>query len=366
MGKILKRQIGNKIREVYSSPNSSASFRGVQAVYRALREKQVKVSMKQVEDWLLKQDSFTLHRPVRYRFKRRVIEVRGIGCIYEIDLMDLPSLTKYNDEYRYLLNVIDCFSKFAYVRKLKTKTAVEVTAAMTDVLTLAPKPLFVRSDSGKEFLNQLFQQLLKSRNINFYTSLNETKCAMIERFNLTLGRSITRYLTHNDTQRYIDVLPKLVHSYNNTYHSTIKMKPADVNKRNERSVFMNIYGSKNKRRGKEPKPCRFQLGDTVRISKSKELFRKNYKKSWTVEVFKVVKIYNTTPCVYELADESGENLIGTFYANEISRVAERQLVRIEKILKEKKHRGKNMIYVKWVNHDASHNCWILRDALHSI
>jgi transposase InsO family protein len=365
MAKTVKKRRQNKsklIEAVYSSPKSSAAFRGVQAVWKALKDKNLKIGKKEVEEWLMKNDSFTLHRPVRYHFKRRPIEVRGLGCIYEIDLMDLPPLARANDNHRYLLNVIDCFSKKAYVRKLKTKSGEEVTAAMKDILQAAPKPLFIRSDSGKEFINSKFQKLMKDYNIAFYTSRNETKCAMIERFNSTLGTAIGRYLTHNDTKRYIDVLSSLVSSYNNTYHSVIKMKPNQVCKRNERKVFMNIYSKKVKK----IKRARFKVGDIVRISKSKQLFKKNYNKSWSVEVFKVVKVHDTSPRVYELSDMSGEKLIGTFYTEEMTRVLDHQLVEVEKILKHKNQGGKQLIYVKWKDYDSSHNSWIPSDTLQQI
>lgn len=351
------------IQKIYASPRNGASFRGVDAVRRALKEKNIKVSRKQVEEWLSKNDSFTLHRPVRYKFKRRAVEVRGIGCIYEIDLMDLPSLAHANDGYRYLLNCIDCFSKYAHVRKLKRKNGEEAAAAMKDIFDSGSKPLMIHSDAGKEFTNSVFQKLLKDYNVHFYTTNNETKASIVERFNLTLSSAIGRYSTHNDTLRYIDVLDDLVHSYNNTYHSTIKKKPSEVTKENERQVFMNIYGGKNvKKKGK----CKFSLGDRVRISKSKRLFRKNYKKSWSVEVFKIVKIYNTNPCVYELMDDKSEVLIGRFYEKEMSKVTQQELYQIEKILRRKKQRGKEMVYVKWLNYDASHNSWIPSSSLQAV
>jgi hypothetical protein len=357
-----KVSLDREIERVFSNPRSSAAFRGIQAVHRALKEKKIKVTEQQVRNWLLKSDTFTLHRPVKYKFKRRRIEVRGIGCLIEADLMDFPKLAPANDNFRYILTCIDVFSKRAQAISLKTKSGHEVTQAMKSLFDAGFKPLFLRTDSGKEFKNREFQQMLESYNVHFYTSLNETKCAIVERFNLTLANAIGRYMTHNSTHTYIDVLDDLMHSYNNTYHSQIRMKPSQVSKSNEREVFHNLYGkSDNSKTSK----CKFNVGDSVRISKAKRHFKKNYKQSWTVEVFKVSKVYRTAPCVYELMDENSETLIGRFYANELTKIRERQIYRIEKILKHKKIRGKEHIYVKWLNYDTSHNSWILSNSLQS-
>ena len=103
------------------------------------------------------------------------------------------------------------------------------------------------SDKGTEFLNSMFQSMLKRRGIKFYTSKNEDlKARMVERFNRTLKTKIYRYFTYKNTRRYVDVLDDMLHSYNNTYHRSIGMAPTEVDVDNEHIVRKRLYPIKPK------------------------------------------------------------------------------------------------------------------------
>ena len=146
--------------------------------------------------------------------------VEGIDSQWDIDLMDVGSLAKKNDRVKFLLVAINVFSKYLFVRHLKTKTGKEVKAALEDIFQKGRKPKKCRFDQGKEFSNEQVQVLLKDEKIEFYTSQNETKANFAERVIKTLKKMISRYIAHYDDEKYIDHLEELVRSYNYSYHKT--------------------------------------------------------------------------------------------------------------------------------------------------
>ena len=113
------------------------------------------------------------------------------------------------------------------------------------------KPKSVQTDLGKEFLNKYFQAFLEEENIDFFTGHNDdVKCALAERFNSSLQNKLWRYFTFKNTYTWYDVLPQLVHSYNNTYHKSIGGSPAQVTPENSEILFHRLYEQPTKKKKK--------------------------------------------------------------------------------------------------------------------
>ena len=181
----------DSLKEIYYDPTRVGSFGGVKSLSKASNRKDIK-------EWLSGQESYTLHKPVRRRFKRRKMICVGLHHLWQIDLADLSSLARYSDGFRYLLTCIDCFSRYAWAVPIRNKTASAVTYAFVSLISLR-KPTYVQSDKGGEFLNSTFQSFLKANDIRFYTSENDDiKCALVERFNSTLKTRMWRYFTYKD------------------------------------------------------------------------------------------------------------------------------------------------------------------------
>ena len=221
-----------------------------------------------------KRESFfrnkTLHRPRRIRFPRRKTYSKGIADLFQIDLVDVSTLSSHNDGMRYILTCIDVFSKRAWAVPIRTKTGRDVTQAFEQILS-EQKCNMVQGDKGAEFMNSTFQLMLRGRGIKFYCSKNEDiKTALVERINRTL-KKMFRYFTQENTGRYVDMLPDLVHSYNNTHHRSIGMAPAEVNMDNEDVVRNRLYPEKPK-----SYKWKYNVGDSVRISMQCQPFRKGY------------------------------------------------------------------------------------------
>jgi transposase InsO family protein len=162
--------------------------------------------------------------------------VTNVDDDWEINLADLSSLSRYNDKHKYLLNVIDIFSRYAWSVPLKEKTGTSITAVLKSLFQNR-KPITIQSDKGTEFVNASVQQYLKRQGVKFHTTNNpEIKGAIIERFNRTLKTKMYKYFTENKTYRYLDVINEVVTSYNNSVHSTIGMPPSKVNRTNIYSI----------------------------------------------------------------------------------------------------------------------------------
>jgi len=334
----------------YSTPRLPGSFGGVSSLRRYGGQ-----TLRATKEFLAKQNAYTLHKPRRIRFPRRKTYAKGIGDLYQIDLVDLSSLAPFNDGMRYLLTCIDVFTKRAWAVPLRTKSGREVINAYEKILG-EQKCRLTQNDKGTEFLNSTFQSLLQRHGIKFYTSKNEDlKAAVVERFNKTLKTKMFRYFNHKNTRRYVDVLDDLISSYNNTYHRSIGMAPAEVDGDNEALVRARLYPPK-------PKSYRwkFDVGDRVRISMRRQPFHKGYLGDWSEEIFEISSRLPTTPVTYELRDMSGEPIKGRFYDAEVQKVLKSDDERfdIDRILKTRKRGGKIEYFVSWKGYPSKFNSWV--------
>ena len=138
-------------------------------------------------------------------------------------------LSKYNKGIRFLLCVIDIFSKYSWVAPLKDKKGVSIVKAFQSILKQSNrKPSKIWVDKGYEFYNVSFKKLLQDNDIFMYSTNNEGKSVVAERFIRTLKSKICKYMTLISKNVYIDKFDDIVNEYNNTYQTTIKMKPIDV------------------------------------------------------------------------------------------------------------------------------------------
>ena len=340
-----------KLASIYLDPSHPASFGGLDAVYRAVKENgKSKISRKQVQDWLSQQDVYTLHKPARRHYKRSRVIVPGINAQFQADLVDVQRLSRYNKGYKYLLTCIDIFSKYAWVVPLKTKQGQELVKAFKNILSSRRKPIKLQTEQGTEFLNSVFQKFLRDNDIDFFTVNSGLKASVVERFNRTFKNLMYKYFTAKNTLAYVDVLPQLIKSYNNTYHRSIKMKPSQVTKANEAKVWDTLYGSDVQKRVR----FKFQVGDRVRISKVKRSFEKSYLPNFTEEMFTIYKRFARQVPVYKLKDDAGEISDGTFYEPELQKVIKNDDVyRVENVFRKRKRNGKVEYLVRWKGYEDS-------------
>ena len=257
----------------------------------------------------------------------------------------MTAFSKFNQGFRYLLLVIDIFSKYGWIIPLKNKEGKTVALALKTIFK-ERKPEKMWVDKGKEFYNKDVKSL-----IELYSTENKEKSNVVERWIRMMKEKMWKYFTDNNTNVYIDILPDLVKDYNNTKHSSIKMTPGEASeKKNELTVWRNLYPNRLDILDINPK---FSVADNVRISKKKALFEKGYTTRWTEEIFTITKLKRTSPITYKIADLNGKEIDGTFYEPELQKTSQ-QLFRIEKVIE----KGKNKSLVKWKGYSNDFNSWV--------
>ena len=229
-----------------------------------------------------------LHKPIIRKFNKRKVYSQFKDNIWEVDLSDMQSLSRKNKGIKYLLCAIDLFSKYAFVIPLRDKKGISIVNAFNKI-------------------NNVFEKWLSDNDIIMYSPYNEGKSVVAERFIRTLKNKLYKYITATGKKVYYDVLDDVVNKYNNTKHSTVKMKPIDVGDNNKR-VYIDEHNEKD---------SRFKVGDRVRISKFKNIFAKGYAPNWSSEIFIVDKVNDTIPYTYNLKNLNDEEIIGSFYDKEL-------------------------------------------------
>jgi len=288
-----------------------------------------------------------LHRPARKIFPRRSVVTRFKDDLWQADLIDMQTHSRQNKGFKFILIVIDTFTKYVWIEALKNKTAKECTNGMFNILKKA-HPKLLQTDNGTEFYNNEFQDLMKKYKIKHYSSYSVIKCSICERVIQTLKNKVYKHFTASGTWNWYNTISKIIQNYNNTKHRTIKCTPSEARRDPNKNKF-NTH--KNIKTLYKPK---FKINDKVRISKYKHIFSKGYTPNWTTEIFTISKIFQTNPVTYQLKDESNNIILGGFYEQEIKLTDFPDTYLVERIIKKV---GKKM-FVKWLGFDSSHNSWI--------
>lgn len=298
-----------------------------------------------------------IHKAARKNFQRREVILKGIDDLWQADLIDIKNLKSYNKQYKFILVVIDAFSKFAWAVAVKTKCKTEIADAFKKVLLSGRAPTHLQTDMGKEFYNNEFTCLMSHFHINHYSTYSTKKASIIERFIRTIKNKLYKYFSLVGNYIWIGhPLESLVAEYNNTVHRTIKLAPSKVNKSNEVFVQKNIQKS---RKLPALRKSKFSIGDSVRISKYKGAFQKGYTPNWSTELFTVTKVNKTNPITYQLEDSRKQNILGSFYEQELQKTKYPNVYLIEKIIKKKG----NKLFVKWLGLSDSENSWINKTSI---
>ncbi|GAB1860707.1 Integrase core domain-containing protein [Camponotus japonicus] len=257
---------------------------------------------------------------------------------------------RHNRGHNYILTVIDALSKYAWAVSLKRKSGDEVARSLSGIARASGRcPKNLQTDKGREFYNAEVRGFVEKREINHYSTYSVLKASTVERFNRTLKNSMWKYFTLNGTYKWLDAPPRLVSEYNARKHRTIGMRPIDVTPARASRLLSTVYS-----RPKIAAPGKFRPNDPVRVSKYKTLFEKEYTPNWTAEVFRVAEVRRTNPVTYLLTDSRGEPIAGGFYEYELQRVSDPDVYLVERVLRRKG----NMVFLKWLGMDKSHNSWI--------
>ena len=236
-------------------------------------------------------------KPPKKNYITNKTDVYHIDDIWSLDILDLTDYGQENNRgYRYVLVVIDNFSKFGWTIPLKNKNAQTIKNSFENILINSKrKPNLVESDRGKEFYNNIFQDFLNKNNIKLYSRNTSVGAVFAERFNRTIRDLLKKIVFEQGDAKWIDVLPTITKQYNNKVHSSTKLTPIQASlKKNEGCVYKNLL---DKRKKVKPK---FQINDLVRTADLKKTFSKGDTTNWSYKLYKITEIVNDTIPSYKI------------------------------------------------------------------
>ena len=215
---------------------------------------------------------------------------------------------KNNSGHRYILVVVDKFSKFGWVKPLKNKYAQSITDAFSQIIkTSRRKPNLLETDDGKEYVNKIFSDFLDTNNIKRYSRYTDKGAVFAERFNRTLRNLLKKPVFEKGNADRISELPSVIKQYNNTIHHSIKMTPVQTSKKsNQKLVYHNLRDDRQKQRPK------FDLGDLIRTADIKKVFSKGDSTNWSYKLYTITEVIHDTIPSYRigyLPERYNENLL---------------------------------------------------------
>ena len=355
------------LTSLYTQPeNNPSAFSGINSLYRAAKKTNPNIKVKDIQNFLKDQKSYTLHKPTLKKFPRRKILAPHPKVIASSDLADMTKLASHNSGHKYLLVVIDVFSRYAQVVPLKKKTAKDTLEGLKQILESAPFEGITKlnTDEGTEYYNRAVQEYLKSKNITLYSTYSrEIKASIAERFIRTLKGKLYKYMTHNNTLSYLPQLSNIVSNYNQSRHRILKSSPSQVHHSPPNSKFIrDMFNQMYKKPHMSPTPLSRTLavGEHVRIADEgrNKPFRRGYSIQNTWEIFRVKSVDTSqSPPTYRLEDLQQEPILGIFYRDELIPVNLPTSFDID-ILKSKKVGSIVKHYVSWRGYPPQFNSWI--------
>ena len=366
------KNINSLLKKTYLDP--STGFTGAKQL-----QKITKQPISVVKKFLNTQRAYTLHAPSIKRFPRLGLSIaakiyRQVG----IDLICWPNLAEYNDGYKYIVIMMCALTKKAHACIIKSRNTSDIQRAISQIIDkeiLPYKIEVLHGDLEGAFISNVLKTYLKKTyGIKIYATHSGNKCFLVERLILTLKRMISRYMTHKNTFRYIDVLQQIVNNYNNKTHSTTKLSPNEI-LANPKPLTelayanMELYQMKNHFKNntqKRPKP-RFKIGDFVRVSFARHPFSRGFTANYSEKIYIVTKridrgllyVYNIKD-PFDTEDSSDDNIRGIFYSHELIKAHKPEEFIIRDIIDIKLVGNQVYGLIHWLGYDRfSDNSWKL-------
>ena len=236
-------------------------------------------------------------KPPRKNYATNKTDVYHIDDIWSLDILDLKDYGQENNRgYRYVLIVIDNFSKYGWTIPLKNKNSQTIKDSFENILINSKRsPNLIETDRGKEFYNNIFQDFLNKNNIQLYSRNSLYGAVFAERFNRTIRDLLKKPVFEKGDGNWIDVLQTITKQYNNKTHSSTKLTPTQASlKKNEGYVYKNLL---DKRKKVKPK---YEIGDLVRTADLKKTFSKGDTTNWSYKMYKITEIINDTIPSYKI------------------------------------------------------------------
>ena len=351
------------LSKLYYSPASATGYSRPVILWREAKKHIPKLTLKQVQEWYWGQDVPSRFQQAKKHFNRSLFVTRSVNVQWLADLADFGNLTRYNNNYRYLLVVQDLFSrKLVGLVALKRKLSQEVAQALQHIIKeVGHVPQVFYTDQGREFFGEC-QKLYSKYNIEHATTNDITqKAAPVERAILVVKQRLYKIMNSQNTLKWTDKLNDVMTAYNNSYNRTLGMSPMHAGlPKNQNEVFRRSVAQRELQMMQENPLQKFQfhVGTTVRILKDQP-FGKSYVGNYSQVVYTISKqeIKGGVP-VYALKEFlTGEPLQGIFYEQELTPVKVKEpKERPKKIHSFRLFDNKEQVQVSY--HDKEGKFWV--------
>ncbi len=352
-----------RLKELYLSSESNVGFTNAAQLYRQAKAEGLKLSRKQVREWLETQDLFTAYKPAVRKFLRRRVIPRGYMDLIDGDIAFMVRFAEDNDQIKYLAIFLDTFSRQLWAYPLLDKTSDTMLKTIKQFLkdSIIQCNSF-RFDYGGEYTATKIRDYLESRSIYVHYARSPKKANFSERVISSLKNRIYKYMYAHQTNRYVDQLPSLVQAYNLSYHRSIRRSPASIGKHNEVQIWIEQYVPKCPR--KTPVKFKFDKGNLVRLVYPQEKFGRGFYQKYTEAIYIIKQRFPTHPPTYKIKDQKGMDVGSVYYEPELSRVRgslDTMEFKVLKILKKRTRKTKKgpvkEALVSWVGYPDSYNSW---------
>ena len=247
--------------------------------------------------------------PPKKNYPTNKIVYNHIDEIWSIDLADMIDYKISNNKgYRYIFVIMDNYSKYLWTIPLKNKYSQTITNEFSNILTTSKrKPLKIESDRGTEFNNSIFQNFLKSKNIQHYSRFFDKGPSIAERVIRTIRNLLKKPVFFAGEASLINELPSVIKQYNNTIHHSTKMTPIQASKKSkEKEVYSNLQDDRQKQTPK------YKLGQLIRTADIKRVFSKGDSTNYSYKLYTITEVIHDTVPSYRLnylPERYNENLL---------------------------------------------------------
>ena len=328
----------DELKKLYYNPKTGLG--GVDALIRKAKYLGLPIDRNIIKEFIERQPSYQITKAAKVMKKNyNKIVVPYKMFQWQIDLAYVDKYDKQNNNIKYLLVVIDTFSRYLWIVPMKERTNLATKKALETIVDKVGFPENINFDEGVEFQGTC-DNYLKDNDVKIWTATPDThtrKNGIVERVIGTIRRKILNYMTSHDTLKYIDVLPDIVENYNNSFHRGIFCTPKQAwdNSTNVKGGY--ISKGENKA---------FSIGDMVRIKTIKKTFEKEIP-DWSEGIYNILESKGMGYIVADIAKNKVRDgrRIRTFMPYELQKVNEqddkpiiRIIDKIKKVKKEKKQR----------------------------
>ena len=315
--------INDTLEKLYKDP--SIGFTGRDSFYQKVKDKYFGINKQDVINFLYGNKTYQKHKPIKKKIVKPIISSFS-NDRWQIDLLDMSKLSRENQGFKYILTCQDHYSKYSWAYSLKRKSGQLISNALEEIISKY-KPDIIQSDNAKEFKSKKMKNIADKYEVNLVYSnpYNPQSNGLIERFNQTLKRMIYKAIDSREDNKYIDILDQLIKNYNNTRHSTIKMKPLIAFSRGRTKKNTELIKENAEKMKDKPFDKRIRKGDYVRIKldafpevKRKTLSQNGYTANYTQKIYQVTKITYGRYSVNDI--ETGRETYKNYARNELLKI----------------------------------------------